>query len=164
MSLFARKDRAVAAQLSALLGRNSRVLAYGEGADQLLLAGTREHLALRTDDGWQAWPWEQVKGGSWRSEEQEFQWSTMEGDEFSAQLEEPGRLPELFRERVQASTIATESFDLPGGSVQIVARRAPGGQGECRFYAVPRGRISLDDPAVRDLVVAQTDRLRAELP
>lgn len=164
MSIFARKDRVVATELSSFLGRNCRVLAYGDGADQLILAGTREHLALRADGAWRAWPWEHVKGGSWRSEEQEFQWSTMDGEEFSAQLEQAGRLPELFRERVQASTVATETFDLPGGSVQIVARRAPQGQGECRFYAVPRGRVSLDDPAVRSLVVEQTDRMRSELP
>lgn len=164
MRFFVRKNRAVADELSRVLGHKSQILSQGEGEDGLVLVGTPEHLALRRDDQWQVWPWEQVKGGSWRSEEREFRWTTMAEEEFRAQLEDAGRLPELFRERVQASTVAEESFDVPGGTIQIVARRAPSGDGACKFYAVPRGLVSLEDDELRDFVVAQTDRMRAELP
>lgn len=164
MRFFTRPDRTIASELAAALGYPVDVLAQGEGEDGVVLVGARSHLALRRDDAWQAWPWERIKGGSWRSEEREFRWSTMTGDEFEVRLREPHRLPELFRERVQASTVAEESFDVPGGTIQLIGRRAPGGDGDVTFYAVPRGRVSLDDEPIRQFVVQQTDRLRAELP
>lgn len=167
MRFFTRPDRTVAAEMSAQLterlGHRVDVLAVGEGDGGLVLAGARSHLAVRRDGAWQAWPWESIKGGSWNAEDQEFRWSTMTGEEFQASLKQARRLPELFRERVQASTVVEESFDLPGGTVQIVGRRAPGTDGEVRFYAVPRGRVSLDDEPTRQFIVAHTDRLRTEL-
>ncbi|HMR50737.1 MAG TPA: hypothetical protein PKE40_15910 [Arachnia sp.] len=164
MRLFTRADRTIASELAAVLGHPVDVLAHGEGDDGVVLAGARSHLALRRDGAWQAWPWERIKGGAWRSEEQEFRWSTLTGEDFEVRLTTVHRLPELFRERVQASTVAEESFDVPGGTIQLVGRRAPGGDGEVSFYAVPRGRVSLDDEPIRRFVVEQTDRLRAELP
>lgn len=161
MRFFTRPDRSLSAELSASLGGRCDVLAHGEG-EATVLAGTRDHLALRSDGVWRAWPWESVAKGSWRAEERAFNWSTMAGEEFDVVLEDAGRLPELFRERVQASTVVEETFDVPGGSVRLVGRRSPHGDGALKVYAVPRGFVSLDDDAVRELVVAQSDRLQAD--
>ena len=75
---------------------------------------------------------------------------------------DPGRLPELFQERVQASTVVQSVVDGTRGQVQIVGRRSLGEESALHWYAVPSGGADLEDPATRDAVVAETDRLAAE--
>lgn len=139
-----------------------QVLALGSG-DGVILVGTRTRLAQRADGQWQSWPWESVAAGSWRSEDGRFKWRTFDGEQYQAELTSPGALPELFRERVQASTLLTSVLDVPGGQVQIIGRRPLTGEDNINWYAIASGRADLTEETTRALVVAKTDALAQEL-
>lgn len=161
MSWFKRTPAATFDGLDEALGRPAQPLAHGTGAEAVLV-GTRESLALRSDGTWTVWPWQQVAGGSWNGEAKTFTIRTVEGDKFVVALEEVGLLPQLFRERIEASTVVQSVIDTPRGRVQVVGRRGLGDDHELRFFAVPSAGADLLDEATRQLVVAETDRLRAE--
>lgn len=147
--------------LEEALGGKAKVLASGSG-ERVTLVGTKEHLAVRRGDEWRTWRWEEIGSGSWNGEAKTFRWRTIDGDKFEAALTEPARLPELFQERVQASTVVTTVVDARRGQVQIVGRRGLGSDPTIHWYAVPSGGADLGDPETRDLVVAETDRLNGE--
>ena len=163
MSIF-KRSAAPSADLTGLtevLGARADVLAAGSG-DRVSLVGTREHLALRRGDQWRVWRWEEVGSGSWNGEAKVFRWRTVTGERFEAALDEVGRLPDLFRERVQASTLVTSVVNAQRGQVQIVGRRGLGSDPTIHWYAVPSGGADLNDPATKQLVVEETDRLAGE--
>lgn len=137
------------------------MIAHGVGPDSSLLA-TRELLALRSLGQWRIFGWEEIAHGSWRAQESTFAWTTTAGDELTVHLDDVGSLPELFKERVQASTAVTLSHDLTRGRVQIIGRRKLDGSDDLTWYAVAGGGADLEDEAVAAFVVAETDRLKAE--
>ncbi len=162
MAIFGnRPDKSLERELQSHLGRRVDVIAQGSGPEASLLAA-RELLALRERGEWRVFGWEQIANGAWREEESTFTWETTSGDHFTVALDDAGRLPELFRERIQASMVATLSHDLPRGRVQIIGRRTLDGSDQVTWYAVAGGGADLADPAVADFVVAETDRLKAE--
>lgn len=162
MALFAaRPDKSLVKELATQTGGRVDVIAHGSGPEASLLA-TREILALRSRGDWRIFGWEEVTSGSWRAELSTFSWKTTEGEDFSVHLDDVGRLPELFQERVQASTVVTVSHDLTRGRVQIIGRRKLDGSDETRWYAVAGGGADLADGPVAALVIAETDRLKAE--
>lgn len=162
MGIFGKRtDKTLERELETHLGRRVDVLAHGSGPDASLVA-TKDVLALRQLGEWHTFGWEQVTSGSWRAEESVFSWKTTDGKDFTVGLEEVGRLPELFRERIQSSMVATISHDLVKGRVQIIGRRTLDGRDEMTWYAIASGGADLGDPAVADLVVAETDKLKAE--
>lgn len=150
------------AELKAVLAPGSAVLATGLGPDGPLIAGTATQLAARTDDRWVVMGWHEVERGAWRATTQRFQWTDLHGRSYEVELTDPGRMPMLFRERVQASTLYTVQYDLPVGEVRIVLRRALDASADVRCFAVPSGGADLADPQTAALVVAETDRIRAE--
>ncbi len=137
------------------------MLAHGSGDDASLLA-TRELLALRLQGLWHTFGWDEIANGSWNTDASTFSWTTTSGEEFKVHLDEVGQLPELFKERVQASTVVTLSHDLVRGRVQIIGRRKLDGGDEITWYAVAGGGADLADEGVAALVVAETDRLKTE--
>lgn len=162
MAIFGtRPDKSLIRDLASHLGRGVDVIAHGSGPDASLLA-TRELLALRTLEQWQIHGWEQIAQGSWNADESMFSWKTTAGDDISVHLEDVGRLPELFKERVQASTVVTISHDLTRGRVQIIGRRSLDGSDRLTWYAIAGGGADLQDEAVAEFVVAETDRLKTE--
>lgn len=161
MSWFKRSDPAHFEGLTEALGRRADVLALATGPETVL-AATRESFAVRYEGAWRVWGWEEIAGGSWKSDPGTFRWRTVRGDELAAELSEPGRVPEVFRERVEASTVVQGYVDVPGGQVQIVGRRGLGPELNVHWYAVPARGVDLSDQATRDIVVRETDRLKAE--
>lgn len=162
MALFRNTDGALFAGLGDELGRKAEVLAHAVG-EGVVAAGTREVFAVATDGQWRVWPWEQISGGSWKADTSRFVWKTMEGEKLEVTLEQANRLPQLFRERVEASTVVQALIDAPGrGEVQLIARRSLGAEPSVHWYAVASGGADLGDPATREVVVAETDRLSAE--
>lgn len=159
--LGSRIDKSLTHELAAHVGKGVTVLAHGVGAEAGLLA-TREMLALRSSGTWRTFGWEEIAKGSWKAETSTFSWTTTAGEEFTVHLDDVGRLPELFQERVQASTVVTLSHDLPRGRVQVTGRRRLDGSDKMTWYAVAGGGADLSDEAVAALVVAETDRLKAE--
>lgn len=154
-------DRIVVDELAAQLGRKVDVLAHGSGDEETVVA-TRELLALRRLGEWRTWGWEEIATGSWRAEAQRFRWTTTSGDKWEVTLDSVGRLPELFRERVQASTVVSESHELERGRVEITGRRKLDGTDQLKWYATAAGGASLADPATAAFVVERTDALSAE--
>ncbi len=162
MELFNRLDPDVLEELGRAIGHRPDVLAHGIG-EGVILVGTRPALARRVDGTWHVWGWEEVGSGSWNGESNTFVWRTVDGEHFEAELTDPGRLPELFQERVQASTVVQSVVaGAPRGQVQIVGRRSLGRHSSMHWYAVPSGGADLADPLTRSAVVAETDRLKAE--
>lgn len=162
MAIFGtRPDKALVSELEAHVGRNVSVIAHGSGPEVTLLA-TREVLALRSLGEWRTFGWEQIAHGAWRADESSFALTTTTGEEVALQLDDAGRLPELLKERVQASTAVSVSHDLTRGRVEIIGRRRLDGSDDLTWYAVAGGGANLEDPAVADFVVAETDRLKAE--
>lgn len=162
MAIFGtRPDKALVRELESHLGRRVTVIAHGYGPEATLLA-TREMLAVRSLGEWRVLGWEQIAHGAWHSDEATFVLKTTTDEELTAQLDDAGRLPELLKERVLASTAVTVSHDLTRGRVQIIGRRKLGDGDELTWYAVAGGGADLEDEAVAAFVVAETDRLKAE--
>lgn len=156
-----RLDKTLTAELAESLGRRPEVLTWGEGHDAVVVA-TRESLALRRGGVWERWGWQEILSGAWRADEGTFRWVCADGRRVEAQLESSARLPEVFRERVQASTVVTETHDLARGSVAIIGRRSLDGADSMTWYATAGGGADLADPDTADFVVRRTDELKAE--
>ena len=118
MALRKRTSASGWAGLNDALGRREKPLAVATGDDDLVLVGTRTALALRRANRWQVWGWEQIAHGAWVGEERLFGWRTIAGEREEVKLKEAGQLPELFRERVQASTLQTTVIDVDPGTVE----------------------------------------------
>ncbi|GAB3821270.1 hypothetical protein GCM10028820_29230 [Tessaracoccus terricola] len=162
MSFMAsRPDKSLLRELAQEAGRKVAVLAHGSGPETTVLAG-RELLALRHLGTWELWGWDEVLKGSWKAEQSTFTWTVGGNRKVEAKLDDVGRLPEVFRERVQASTVATEAHDLPRGSIQIVGRRRLDGSDEITWYTSASGGASLADPATAAFIVERTDALKQE--
>lgn len=162
MAIFGKRtDKTLERELETHLGRRVDVLAEGSGSE-VSLVGTKELLALRKLGEWHTFGWQEVASGSWRAEESVFAWRTTGGKDFTVGLDDVGRLPELFKERVQASMVTSISHDLLKGRVQIIGRRTLDGRDDITWYAIAGGGADLGDPAVAELIVAETDKLKAE--
>lgn len=148
-------------ELDTHTGEKSRVLAHGSGEEATVVA-TTAFLGLRHQGEWETWGWEEILRGSWKADQSAFAWTTTDGRRIQAALDSVGRLPELFRERVQASTVVTETHDLPRGSIQIVGRRRLDGSDEMTWYAAASGGASLGNPDTAAFVVERTDQLKAD--
>ncbi|MDO5067423.1 MAG: hypothetical protein Q4D96_09110 [Propionibacteriaceae bacterium] len=147
--------------LAAQLGEEPRLLAWAEGEQGQWLVASRREFAHLKDGTWQVWPWEEVLGGGWRKDPASLHWYTTKG-QWDCPLPAPGELPGVFRERVQASTVMSATHDVPGGSVTLTARRAPGGDEPVQWLASATGQVDLNAPEIAALVVAETDRLKVE--
>jgi hypothetical protein len=86
--------------------------------------GGLTRLSVSDQDIWTHTPWHQIEHGEWNAETRTLRWKRLDGGRGSAVLSEPGRMPELFRERI-AATIALERFVPLAGErgVIVTARR-----------------------------------------
>lgn len=149
-------------QLLGLLGGSARVLVWAVGPADAVVVATVEELAVRQGGDWQLLRWDRILRGGWRAEDSSLFWETADGPG-SCVLEEPGELPIVFKERVQASTVMVVNHDLPqGGGVQITARRSLDVEGQITWLASATGGADLGDPDTAAFVVEQTDHLRSE--
>lgn len=153
-----RPDKAIGKELATALGRRVDALAQATGRDVVMVAG-RDLVALRRAGEWRSWGWEEILNGRWNADQSSFEWTTTGGHRIAVALDEPGRLPEVFRERVQASVVVTESHDLDRGTVSIIGRRRLDGSDTLTWYATASGGASLADDATAAFVVARTDQL-----
>lgn len=162
MSLMPRRpEKSLLRELAQASGSKVSVLAHGSGPEATVFAA-RELLALRHQGEWETWGWDEVLKGAWNAEQSTFTWTVGDNRKVEARLDDVGRLPEVFRERVQASTVATEAHDLERGSIQIVGRRRLDGSDEITWYTSASGGASLADPATAAFIVERTDALVRE--
>ena len=149
--------RRVPGEARALVLADERVLAWAETSAGWVVA-TPTHFV--TADG-QRVAWESVQRATW--------------DEGVLLLRRPGEpdvrlslalketaLPEVVRERVEASIVLTEKVALSLGDAVIMARRPPSG-GDISWTVVFEGGDE-DDPAMQAEASAEVERLRALLP
>ena len=132
------------------LGAGEPVLAWCRSVDDVLIAGTREALYL----GETRIAWEEVEAADWDRDTEVLRVSEVGSwgqprPEHRHVIAEPGRLPELVRERVTASVVLQRHMPLRGRrGVRVVARRAPGGDRPIRWVFEYDEGIDPDDPAV----------------
>ncbi len=139
------------------------VLATSVGDDGEVAVATDSELAVRRNDGWAVHPWSEILSGGWLAEENELHWRLLDGSRHRVALQDPARVPEVFRERVHASIVLEQRVATPGGNVIISARRDPGGRaGRTVWHALPVGRTELSEPATKAAVAAAIEALQLD--
>ncbi|WP_341230149.1 hypothetical protein [Nocardioides salarius] len=139
------------------VARGERLLAWAETADAVA-GGTRDALYLSLHGGpVRRLPWEQVEAADWDAETGTLRVSELgswgeERVEHRVELQGATRLLELVRERVTASVVYQHQVRVaPRRHLRVVARRAPSGREELRWFFEYDEGVDPADPAVREV-------------
>jgi hypothetical protein len=147
-----------------------RILAWTESTDGRVLAGTRDAFYVATGDvvGTRL-PWERVEAADWDSDSSLLRVSEVgswgeQRVEHRFEIDEPGRLLELLRERVTASVVLQRHVPVRGRrGLRVIARRAPAGDEPIAWtYEYDEG-VDPDDPEVRTAARAALRAAREEV-
>jgi len=115
-------------------------------------------------EGWTHTGWHEIEHGGWNVELGRLQWTRIDGRRGSAQFDEPGRLPAVFRDRVKASIVFQNTVlvtDTAG--VVISARRTLADPAApLEWYATLQRGLTWQQPGVRELADQELARSRAE--
>lgn len=152
--------------------RQPRVLAWGTTADGCAIASPSvlSVPAMPADqvgqpcDGWRHIGWHEIERGGWDSDASRLGWVLYDGERGLVELPEPGRLPEVFRERVAASIVLERSVPiLNRRAVLISARRdlSAGAESITWNSTLERG-LSWQGEGVRAAVDEAVARVRTE--
>ena len=117
---------------------------------------------------WEHLGWHEIERGGWNAELNKLSWVRYAAPGEAPthgvlELTEPGRLPELFRERISA-TIAVERFVPLAGErgVIIAARRDLGGSGAVVWHGTLTRGLSWQTDGVRAAVDQAMGQLKSE--
>jgi hypothetical protein len=153
--------------LAAQPDRPARVLAWARTSTGYSIASPTI-LSYGDEKGWKHVGWHEIERGSWNAELRKLSWvlNAAPGKPSlrdSLELVEPGRLPELFRERISAS-IAIERFVPLFGErgVTITARRDLGARGRVAWHSTLTRGLSWETDGVRAAVDQAMEELRTE--
>lgn len=142
------------------LAPHERVLAAATTVDDDTVLATTERLVLVSPAGrrW-ARPWSRVDEAGWDAEAEVLRvvWLAEPTSDLALAPGPRARLPEVVRERVESSVVASRRADVrdrPGA--RVVVRRGPDG---LVLQVVPDPGARLDDPAL----VAAVESVRREL-
>lgn len=113
--------------LEPLVGGKPNVLAWADTGTGYAVA-LHDRLMWSGPGGWDEIAWPQIERGGWKSDSGELHWTTVEAVEQHIHLVDPGALPGVFRERIEATILFRRVFVPDGGSrqVTITARRGLG--------------------------------------
>ena len=152
-----------AASLAEHLGHRPRVLAWGQGEDGVVVA-LDDRLTFRGADGWTDVPWHRIFSGGLGGDGDTLRWRLLDGTPGEVRLERPGRIPEAFRERVEATILLQRQLVYsPGRVIVVSARRDLGNPDAAATWAVHSSPgVPLEDPEVRAFADAELERLRTE--
>jgi hypothetical protein len=155
------------ASLRAEPGRPARILAWAGGlapsGTQQFCIGSPAVLSSGGPDGWQHVGWHLIERGGWNGELHQLSWVQVDGRRGAVQLDKPGRLPELFRERVEASIVVKQFVPLAGErGVTISARRDLGAGGGIDWHTSLTRGLSGQSEAVQQAVQEALAATRAE--
>ena len=92
-----------------------------------------------------------MQRATWNDEGTLLTWTTVSepGRPHTVAFADPGRLPELVRERVQQTIVAQQEVQLlPGRPAVLTARRPADGSGPVRWLLTPGRGVDLRDPEV----------------
>jgi hypothetical protein len=147
--------------------RPSRVLAWGEGEGGHVI-GSAAALSYGVSDSWESdgWThvgWHEIERGGWNAETGTLSWSMYGGRRGRLALSGPGRLPELFRERVAASIVVERFVPISGDrGVVVNGRRNLAGPAEISWHATLGRGLTWRTPGLRDAVETAMADLRTE--
>lgn len=155
------------ASLRAAPGRPPRILAWaaGEGGPDVatFCVGSPAVLSWGGLEGWQHVGWHLVERGGWNAELHQLAWVQLDGRRGAVQLAEPGRLPELFRERVEASIVVRQFVPLDGErGVTVSARRDLAAAGGITWHTSLTRGLSTRTAGVQEAVDEALAATRAE--
>lgn len=147
--------------------RPPRILAWAPTPAGFCIASLAT-FSYGSEPGWEHLGWHEIERGGWNAELQKLTWVRYAAPgeapaRGSLELTEPGRLPELFRERVSA-TIAVERFVPLAGErgVIIAARRDLGGSGAVAWHGTLTRGLSWQTAGVQAAVDQAMEQVRAE--
>ena len=104
-------------------GRQTRILAWARTPSGVCI-GSPSMLSYGSEPAWRHVGWHQIEHGGWNAETHKLSWSLYDGGRDFIDLVEPGRMPELFRERVSASIVAERFVPIAGErGVTVSGRR-----------------------------------------
>ena len=147
--------------------RPARILAWCRAVEESeaheYCIGSPAVLSWGSAQGWRHVGWHQIEHGGWNSELHQLSWAGLDGRRGAVLLHDPGRLPELFRERVEAS-IAVERFVSLSGErgVVISARRDLGAGGATTWHTRLTRGLTWRTEGVQEAVDAALAETRAE--
>lgn len=131
------------------------------------LAGTRTALVWLGEVEVEI-PWEQVRSADWDRDGGRLKVIQLSNfgtphARYEFTVEDPGRLPELVRERVTASVVLQRAVTLGGaGTSRVIARRSPDG-GEVHWMVEYAEGLDPSDPRVIERTEDALADARAEL-
>ena len=155
------------ASLAAEPGQVNRILAWAASATGFCIASPAT-FSYGNENAWKHIGWHEIERGGWNAELRRLNWvlyaapgvAPVRG---SLELTEPGRMPELFRERVLA-TIAVEKFVPLSGErgVTVTARRDLGQRGTVSWHGTLTRGLSWQTQGVPAAVDQAMEQVRAE--
>lgn len=145
--------------VESLSQRRPRVLTWGRTEDAYVL-GTPEALVIAADEVTIV-PWHRIDRGGWDQQSSTLSWTTDSGRS-EVVLTKAGRLPELVRERIEASFLARQTLELAGGrEVTLMVRRHLGADdAPCEFRVTADTGVNMSDPVVATKVRTALRQLR----
>ena len=154
------------ATLTSVPGRPARILAWAPVADGGLVLLSPAAVSVLRDDRWRHLGWHEIERGGWNAETEQLRWQTYGGARGAVALPDPARVPEVFRERIDAS-IVFERFVPVGGAgergVVVNGRRdLAGGTTEISWHATLTRGVTWRTPGVRELADTALVALRRE--
>lgn len=141
-----------------------RTLAWARtGDDGLVVAGVGA-LGVKGVDGWAVTRWHDIVHGGWDADSGVLTWHTPDGHAHTATLTRAGRVPEVFRERVNSAVVHEDRFTIAGVSVLISVHRDLGdANADLVWRATAVDGRSLEREGVREAVAERMAALRTEL-
>jgi hypothetical protein len=103
----------------------SRVLSWAATSDGYAVALV-DRLALGSSEAWQAVAWHDIVRGAWHPQTQSLSWSDGQGQSHQLTLTDPGDLPQVFRERVDATFVVEERVGPRASGAVVTAQRRLG--------------------------------------
>jgi len=146
--------------------RPARVLAWAAGerdGEPAYCIGSPAAISYGTAAEWRHVGWHEIEHGGWNDELRRLSWVQLDGRRGTVPLAEPARLPELFRERVEATIVVRRFVPLSGerGAV-ISARRDLGAAGTIRWHTSLTRGLTWRTAGVREAVDEALAETRAE--
>jgi hypothetical protein len=141
--------------------RGEKVLAQAATRAGSAVVATNGALYVPAGEEFWRLPWEQVDWAGWKDG-----WLHVRrtgGEERHIRLDEAGSVPEVVRDRVTATVVASRHFALPGGGVRIVGRRPARGEGELSWSFVFDAGMDADDPGLQALAEQGLAEFRAQM-
>lgn len=145
-------------------GASHRVLAAsGTVGGWMVLSVT--HLSVRgTDETWAHTGWHEIEHGGWNVEIVRLQWTRTDGRRGSVHLSDPGSAPGVFRDRVKASFVFTDTIMVnETAGIVVSARRDLADPGApLQWHTTLQRGLTWQQPGVRELADEALARYRNE--